>query len=68
MIQKQFDQALKAGRRRSLSALAAIRGLMGMNGGTRFLNIGTPLWNIKLIFYAVRNALWKFMKKIKKNM
>jgi hypothetical protein len=48
--------------------LAAIRGLMGMNGGTRFLNIGTPLWNIKLIFYAVRNALWKFMKKIKKNM
>ena len=66
-MQRVFEKDLKEARLRSLSALTAVRGLMGMNGGTRFLNLGIPFWNIKLIFYVVRNALWRFMKRIKRN-
>ena len=66
-MQRVFEKDLKEARLRSLSALTAVRGLMGMNGGTRFLNLGIPFWNIKLIFYVVRNALWRFMKSIKRN-
>ena len=66
-MQREFEKDLKEARLRSLSALTAVRGLMGMNGGTRFLNLGIPFWNIKLIFYVVRNALWRFMKSIKRN-
>ena len=68
MIQNMYDQAQKAGQRRNSNVSTVINGLMAMNGGIRSLKRGILLLNIKLTFYAVRIALWRFMINIKRNM
>ena len=68
MMQNMYGQALKVARRRSSNASTAMNGLTGMNGDIRSLKRGILLLNIKLTFYAVRIALWRFMINIKRNM
>lgn len=68
MMQSQLDQDPKEGQRQSLNALTAVRGLTAMNGSIRSLNRGILLLNIRLTFYAVRYALMKFLRNIKRNM
>ena len=68
MIQNMCDQALKVGQRRNSSASTAVNGLTEMDGGIRSLKRGILLLNIKLTFCAVRIALRRFLKNIKRNM
>ncbi len=68
MMQRQSEQVLKEGQRQNSNVSTAIRGLMAMNGTIRSLNRGILLLNIRLIFYAVRIALWRFLRNIKRNM
>ena len=68
MMQKVFDQVLKEARRRSSSASTAVRGLTGMNGTIRSLMRGILFLNTELTFCAMRNALGRFLKSIKRNM
>jgi hypothetical protein len=65
MIRRELDRALKEERRQSSNVSTAIRGLTAMNGDIRSINIGILFLNLKLTFYAVRIALWKFMRNIK---
>ena len=68
MMQNMYDQAQKVGRRLNSNVSTAPNGLMAMNGDIRSLKRGILLLNIKLTFYAVRIALWRFMRNIKRNM
>ena len=68
MMQKMYGQAPKEGRRRSSNDSTVVSGLMGMNGTIRSLRRGILFLNIKLTFYAVRIALRRFMRSIKRNM
>ena len=68
MMQKMFDQAQKVARRPNSSVSTVMNGLTGMNGDIRSLRRGILFLNIKLTFYAVRNALGRFLKSIKRNM
>ena len=68
MIQKQFDQDPKEGLLLNSNVSTVINGLTAMNGDIRSLKRGILLLNIKLTFYAVRIALWRFMINIKRNM
>ena len=68
MILRACDQALKVGRRRSSSASTVINGLTEMNGNIRSLKRGILLLNIKITFYAVSNALVRFLRNIKRSM
>ena len=68
MIRRECVLALKEGRRLNSNVSTAIRGLMAMNGTILSLNRGILLLNIKLIFYAVRFALMKFLRSIRRNM
>ena len=62
MIRRELDQE---GRLLNSNVSTAIRGLMAMNGDIRSINIGILFLNIKLTFYAVRIALWRFLRSIK---
>ena len=68
MIRRACDRDLKEARRLNLSVSTVIHGLTEMDGDIRSLRRGILLLNIKLTFYAVRIALWRFMKSIKRNM
>ena len=45
-----------------------MNGLTAMNGDIRSLRRGILLLNIKLTFYAVHSALWRFLRNIKRSM
>jgi len=68
MIRRALEQALKAARRRNSNASTAMNGLTAINGNTRSLKRGILLLNIKITFYAVRNALGRFLRNIKRSM
>ena len=64
----QSDQVPKVVQHLNSSVSTVMSGLMGMNGTIRSLRRGILLLNIRLTFYVVRNALWRFLINIKKNM
>jgi len=68
MILRACDQALKEGRHLNSNVSTVMNGLMAMNGDILSLKRGILLLNIRLTFYAVRSALWKFLRSIKINM
>tara|TARA_R100001530_G_scaffold111980_1_gene79056 strand:- start:156 stop:392 length:237 start_codon:yes stop_codon:yes gene_type:complete len=68
MIRREYGQALKGARRLNSNVSTAIRGLVAMNGDIRSVKNGILLLNIKITFYAVRYALMKFLRDIKRNM
>ena len=62
MIKKMFARVLNS------NVLTAINGLTAMNGDIRSLRRGILFLNIKLTFYAVRIALRRFLRRIKRSM
>jgi hypothetical protein len=52
-------------RHQSLNVSTVMNGLMAMTGGMILVNLGIRFLNIKRIFYAELNALWRHMKSIK---
>ena len=55
----------KGGTAPEFKCSTAIRGLTAMNGDIRSIKRGILLLNIKLTFYAVRIALWRFLRSLK---
>ena len=68
MIRRESGLALREARRLNSNVSTVMSGLTGMNGSIRSLNRGILLLNIKLTFYAVRYALGRFLRNIKRNM
>ena len=58
----------KEERRLNSNVSTVMNGLMAMNGDIRSLKRGILLLNIRLTFYAVLSALWRFLRNIKRSM
>ena len=67
MIRRALEQDLKEERHLNSNVSTVVNGLMAMNGDIAWINIGILFLNIKLTFYVARNALWRFMRSIRKN-
>ena len=67
MIRRELDEVQKEGRILNSNVSTVMNGLMAMNGTIRSLNRGILFLNMKLTFYAMRIALWRYLKSIKMN-
>ena len=67
MIRRALEQDLKEERHLNSNVSTAIRGLTAMNGDIRSVKRGILLFNIRITFYAVLIALWRFLRNIRRN-